>query len=135
MQKLSVAIKWVCLSGISAALVSCGGGGGDAGDATEFAAVPDAVNIKAGDGDLSCQGTAGIQTTFTIVGGQPPFRVVNSFPQYLYLDRTEVSGQDPKFKVTTLTGCGEDLTILVLDQHSRSSTIAFTVEKGDEITQ
>jgi len=135
MHKMNVTLKWVCISGVVATLVSCGGGGGDAGDSTEFAAVPDAVNIKAGDGDLSCQGTAGIQTTFTIVGGQPPFRIVNSFSQYLYLDRTEVSGQDPKFKVTTLTGCGEDLTILVLDQHSRSSTIAFTVEKGDEITE
>lgn len=135
MSKMSFILRSVCLFGSVAALASCGGGGGDAGDSAEFAAVPDAVNIKAGDGDLSCQGTAGIQTTFTIVGGQPPFRIVNSFPQYLFLDRTEVSGQDPKFKVTTLTGCGEDLTVLVLDQHSRSATVAFTVEKGDEITE
>ncbi|QCB46739.1 hypothetical protein [Hydrogenophaga sp. PAMC20947] len=117
-----------------ALLASCGGGGGDAGDSTEFAVVPATVSFKAGDGDTSCQYTKGTQLTFAIVGGQPPYRIVNSVPQYLQLDRTEATGKDPQFKVTTLTGCGDPLTILILDYHSQSASVEITIEKGDDAT-
>ena len=132
MKKVARPVGLMLALAFSALIASCGGGGGDAGDTTTFSAVPDEVNIKAGDGDLSCEFTAGYTTTFTIVGGQPPYRIVNSSTGRLKVDRTEATGQDPQFKVTTLEGCGEDLTVLVLDFHSQSATVAITIEKGDD---
>lgn len=115
------------------ALVSCGGGGGAAGDSDTFAVAPGEIKISHGKGDVTCSGSKGARTTVTIVGGQAPFRIVNSSPQLMSVDRTEVAGQDPQFVVTSLgQGCGEDLSVLVLDLFSKSVTFNLTLEKGDD---
>lgn len=117
-------------------LVSCGGGGDIAGDTDEFSVSPDAVKFTDNETRTtnvdSCIGVRGARTVFTIVGGQAPFRIVNSSPQYMDVDKTEVSGKDPKFTVTMNGGCGDPLTVLVLDYHSRSASVEISVEREKE---
>ena len=116
-----------------ATLASCGGGGDVAGDSEDFAVFPSEVkfedNAARTTNTESCVGVAGAKTVVTIVGGQPPFRIVNTFPQYVAVDKTEASGKDPKFVVTLTGSCGDPLTILVLDYHSKSASVAFTIER------
>lgn len=107
------------------AMVACGGGGDVAGDSTEFSTNPDELTIKS----AGCAG--GHQLFVSIVGGQPPYRIHNPYPGGLYIDRTEASGKDPRFKLTTLGGCMEEMPVLVLDYHSRSATFSVTVKEPD----
>ena len=110
-------------------LASCGGGGDNAGDSSEFSTSPDAWTTKVfGTSEGDCSAAYGSEIFVTIVGGQPPFRIQNPIPRSVRIDRTEASGKDPVFKVTSLGGCVDPATILVLDYHSQSTTFEFTVE-------
>lgn len=115
------------------ALASCGGGGDIAGDTSDFGVSPKEMEFTDNETRTasvdSCIGVRGARTVFTIVGGQAPFRIVNSSPQYMDVDKTEVSGKDPKFTVTLNGGCGDPLTILVLDYHSRSASVEISVKR------
>lgn len=116
------------LASIAAALVSCGGGGDAAGDSSEFSTSPTELtyNVTA-DSDGGCSEAAGAEAYVTIVGGQAPFRIQNPLPEFVRVDRTEATGKDPVFKVTSLGGCVDPATILVLDYHSQSATFTFSV--------
>jgi len=110
------------------ALVSCGGGGPVAGDAEGFSVFPEEVSWKVS----SCAVSGGGETTVAINGGQPPFRIVNSAPQFISVDRTEVTGKDPTFRVTTLRGCGDGLSVTVFDYHSRTAVFSVSIEEAEE---
>jgi len=120
--KLSAAVM------TSVVLASCGGGGPVAGDATGFAVFPEEVKWKVS----SCARSGGGETTVAINGGQPPFRIVNSAPQFIAVDRTEVTGKDPTFRVTTLRGCGDGLSVTVFDYHSRTAVFSVSIEEEEE---
>lgn len=112
-------------------LASCGGGGDIAGDSTEFVVSPSEVKltvISPVKGDCSSAAFSAA-TVFTIIGGQAPFRIVNASPaDGLTVDKTEVSGKDPKFSARPRGGCGDPFIITVLDYHSRVATVEYTVE-------
>lgn len=114
------------------ALASCGGGGDNAAGLTEFSVSPSEYTITGLKGDTLCQDTAGARRVVTIVGGTPPYRVVSANPQRAIVSSTEVTGKNPSFTVTTGTGCGDSLSILVLDYHSSSTTFSLTIEPGEE---
>lgn len=124
MKKLSLLSRVLTVSALSFAVVACGGGGDVAEDTEEFFTSPAEKTWQV----RSCDRSAGNEAIFTIVGGTPPYRIHNSLPRALSVDRVEVSGKDPKFKVTTLGGCLDPGTITVLDYHSRSTVVEITVE-------
>jgi len=106
-------------------LVSCGGGGDVAGDVGEMSLTPDEVKY----GPTSdCSVVTGESFWVTINGGQAPFRIHNTFPSFMQIDRTETTGKDPRFKVTLLGRCGEDISVAVFDYHSKQANIEITVE-------
>ena len=110
-------------------LISCGGGGDIAGDSTEFSVSPSEFKRTVlPDANGGCSRAVGNPVTFTIIGGQAPFRIVNASPHGLSIDKTETSGKDPKFRVTPSGGCGDPFVITVLDYHSRVATVEVTVE-------
>lgn len=120
-------MNWLKLVGIFATvgvLASCGGGGDVAGDTSEFFTTPSEFKW----GVSSCANSGGNEALFTIVGGTPPYRIHNSLPRYLSVDRVVATGKDPVFKVTTLGGCLDPGTITVLDYHSRTTIVEITVE-------
>lgn len=108
-------------------LASCGGGGDVAGDTDEFGVSPSEWKLTVPAG-YSCGASKGAYAVFTIIGGQPPFRIVSAFPESLEVDKTEATGKDPKFKVTSKGGCGDSMTITVLDYHSQTTTVGVTIE-------
>lgn len=111
-------------------LASCGGGGDVAGDTSDFALSPAEIKltvISAVKGDCSSSAFSA-PTTVTIIGGQPPFRIVNSAPDALLVDKTEASGKDPKFTVQPRGGCGDPFIVTVLDYHSQAVTLEYTVD-------
>lgn len=122
------------LMGLSAVLVlvSCGGGGDIAGDSKDFAISPDKWKREVpADENGGCTKAIGNPLTFTIVGGQAPFRIVNAAPHGLSVDKTEATGKDPKFTVTPAGGCGDPFTITVLDYHSKVATVEISVTVAD----
>lgn len=123
-------IKMMAAALSTAALVACGGGGDVAGDSMEFTTNVDEWTVKAlRKGE--CPG-AGNEVWVTIVGGQPPFRIRNPMPTVVQVDRTETSGKDPVFKVTTLgTACAE-FSITVHDYHSQMAAVEIKLEEGSE---
>ena len=133
MSKKMTIIKSICLVG-TIALSSCGGGGDVAAGLTDFSVSPEKFTLKAGDGDLTCIGTAGYETVVTIIGGVPPYRIVSTLPDQVRVSKTEVTGKNPTFSVITGTGCMEDISVTVLDYHSRSTVFSVTVEKGEDPT-
>lgn len=121
----------------SLVLTSCGGGGDIAGDSTEFSVSPDEYALKvSADGNGGCSGASTLQpVVFTIIGGQAPFRIVNSDPQAIQVDKTEATGKDPKFQVKyrNTSYCADPAVITVLDYHSRVATVEISVEvEGEE---
>lgn len=118
------------------ALASCGGGGDIAGDSSEFAVSPDEYALKVGpDRNGGCALASTLQpVVFTIIGGQAPFRIVNSDPQAIEVDKTEATGKDPKFQVKyrNTSYCADPAVITVLDYHSRVATVEISVEVEDE---
>lgn len=123
--------KHASLAVVSVALlVSCGGGGDVAGGGTEFEAVPEKLTLSITSTiENDCTGARGEPwTVVAIVGGQPPFRIINSDPARLEVDRTETTGKDPQFKVRpTGYACGE-IVVSVLDYHSKLATHTYKVE-------
>lgn len=124
-------LKFGYVVAASAFLVACGGGGDNAGDLTDFSTNIDEWTVKSAVPGCS---TGGAEKWVTIIGGQAPFRIRNSSPDNLQVDRTEVTGKDPVFKMTTLGGCAE-FTVTVLDYHSRVVSIDIKLEEGDEEEQ
>lgn len=112
-------------------LVSCGGGGDIAGDSTEFSVSPEEYKFTG----PSCSSASQFQAiVVTIVGGQGPFRIINSSPEALSVDKTEASGKDPQFRVSykNTNLCTDPATITVLDYHSRVATFEYSVEVEED---
>lgn len=122
-------LKLVGVVGVVAVLASCGGGGDVAGDTEEF--FTDPAEFKWGVASCAPEASSGNEVLVTIVGGTPPYRIHNSIPKYLSVDRVVATGKDPVFKVTTLGGCMDPGTITVLDYHSRTTVVEIVVEVAD----
>lgn len=125
--------KVLCGGSMALALVSCGGGGDVAGDVEDFEVSPKEWKREVPpDANGSCSRAKGNPVTFTIIGGQPPFRIVNASPHGLTIDKTEATGKDPKFTVTPAGGCGDPFIITVLDYHSQVATVEVAVTIVEE---
>jgi hypothetical protein len=112
-------------------LVSCGGGGDIAGDSTEFSVTPDEYKFTG----PSCSSASRFQPiVVTIVGGQAPFRIINSSPETLSVDKTQATGKDPQFRVSykNTNLCSDPATVTVLDYHSRAATFEYSVEVEED---
>jgi hypothetical protein len=110
------------------ALAACGGGGDVAGDYDGFTTNVEEWVVR---GQSGCPG-AGHEVWVTIIGGQPPFRIHNPRPSIVQVDRTEVSGKDPVFKITTVgTACAE-FAVTVHDYHSRMAAVNIQLEDGSK---
>lgn len=120
------------------ALTSCGGGGDVAGDSAEFAVSPKENTLKLGAG-ASCSDASQVPpVVVTIIGGQPPYRIVNSSPEALVVDKTEATGKDPQFRVSYYKNavvCVNPGTITVLDYHSQVASFEYSVEVEEATTE
>ena len=117
-----------------ATLASCGGSSSTSGGQTDFSVVPGEIELTFADGNTTCYVSPGsdyTQTVVTVVGGTPPYQIVNSAPQYVATSVTELETDNASFTVYSLGGCGE-FNILVLDNLSRSVSFQITHTPGDD---
>lgn len=117
------------------ALASCGGGGAATGGLTEFSVVPNEWTLTFPKGNTVCAVNPSNypSVTLTIVGGTPPYRIVNSNPQTQAVSANSLDGKNPTLTVFHTGGCGDSLGILILDSLSRTVNFSATYEAGEEL--
>ena len=121
----SLALASVALVGV---LTACGGGGDDAGSLTEFNIQPATVTFTAPAGTATGVCTGGGSQDVFVYGGAAPYRVDNSLPDYVSINKAEVGSPGENFTLTVLGGCVTNGTIIVRDRLGRQQI--FTVNNA-----
>jgi len=110
------ALRFLLSAAGAAVLVSCGGGSDESGSPTAFSVVPDTVAFTAPSGTTTGKCVGGGTAQVFVYGGVAPFRVDNTAPGYLAVDRTTVDNKGGSFNVTALGGCIATGQIVVVDK-------------------
>jgi len=125
--KLTPLNRIAVLAAAAGLLTSCGVGGDDeAGSPTKFSVVPSSIKVTGPTGACA----AGANGTVFVYGGAAPYRLSNTVPDYVTLDRTEVSHPAESFTVTFTGGCLDPGTIAVEDSLGNLVTLTLTNAKG-----
>ena len=129
------------------ALTACGGGGDNAGDVSTFSVVPAGFTWTraATCPDMTPGGGDSIHT---INGGQAPFRVRSANGLTVGLASAAnawvappagmlnaegdlvLTGKDPKFAIRASLGCPSEVSVIVLDYHSKRVAVTITTAGG-----
>ena len=121
---------WVSLGGLTAcvlALVGCGGGGNESGKPDLLYAAPEGVAVTGPLG--SC--AIGTGPTVFVYGGQPPYKLDNSLPQGMQLDKQTVQDSGQGFTITFVNGvCMEGIPITIEDDMGRVLSVPFSNTEG-----
>lgn len=106
---------------------ACGGGGDDeAGSFTAFSVAPDKIGFK--DGSVSGCALGGSVGTIYVYGGAAPYRIDNTAPAFMTVDRTTVSDRGGSFNITaTGYGCLSPGLINVIDKNDRKVDVTVTL--------
>jgi hypothetical protein len=116
----------VALSVCVAALVGCGGGGDDnAGSLTPFSVVPDEFKVTTTADGCPVGGTPP-QGTFFVYGGAAPYRLDNTSPDRVALNKTIVNERGGSFTATFLGGCVVPMHVVIVDANDRQVTVELT---------
>jgi len=121
-----------------AALASCGGGGDESGSPTAFSIVPDTFTIE---GDPPAPGSpAGTKGTCAVggpavevfvYGGTAPFRIDNTLPAYVSINKQTVQHKGESFSLTFLGGCFDAGKIAVVDSLDNQVVLTLTNKPGE----
>lgn len=130
---MSISIcRLVMASAAALTLASCGGGGDVAGGGGDMSLSPSDYSISIGEGSECGVASIAPPVVVTIVGGQPPFQIINSHPGALVVDRAVATGKNPMFLVSysaSATVCTNPGTITVLDYNSRVAVFTYNVKR------
>jgi hypothetical protein len=108
-------------------LAACGGGGNESEPYETMVASPSGVKVTGSP--TAC--AVGPGPTVYVFGGQPPYRLSNSVPGAMMLDRSVLSDRGDGFAVTFINGaCIEELPVVVVDANGQVLSVPFTNELG-----
>ena len=119
-------LQWVVVLAGAAMLNACGGGGDDSGSPTAFSVVPADITVTGGVGTCGA-GTVG---QVFIYGGQPPYRIDNTVPAYVSINKTQVDHKGESFSVTFLGSCVDPGSIVIVDALDHQVTLTVHSVKG-----
>jgi hypothetical protein len=106
------------------ALAGCGGGGNESGPPDSIEVSPAAVTV--GEANVCF---AGLGPKVYIHGGRPPYKLSNTVPQGMRLDRSVVQNSGDSFTITFINGvCMENMPIVIEDEMGRLAKV--TVNNG-----
>lgn len=107
-------------------LASCGGGGdAEAGSPTTFSVVPSTVTFSAPVGTATGVCLAGGTSKIFVYGGTAPYRIDNTIPDYVSVDKTEVSDRGGSFTVSVIANaCLSKGSIVVVDKLDHIVTLS-----------
>jgi len=121
MQQLKATVLLVATAGL---LAACGGGGDqNAGAPTALTLSPNTVTFKPAAGATTGTCSGGGTAVITVLGGAAPYQIVNNFPAYVMVDKSQVSDRGGSFTVTMVGGCLSPGTITVIDALSNFVTL------------
>jgi hypothetical protein len=110
-------------------LAACGGGGDDeAGSPTTFSIQPATVTFTAPEGSASGVCFGGGSQDVYVYGGAAPYRIDNTAPDYLAVNKTKVDNRGGNFTVTTVGGCLTNGILVIVD--SLDKQVIFTVNNN-----
>lgn len=122
---------WLALSSSSLAfLAGCGGGGDDeAGSPTAFSTVPSTLTVTAlapaAGGPPTGRCVSGYAGEVFVYGGIAPYRLDNTAPGALILNKTEVGDRGGSFIVTFTGQCIAPGLVVVVDKLDRQVSVSF----------
>lgn len=109
------------------ALGGCGGGGDDnAGSLTPFSVVPDELTVETTNAGCPVNSASPPQGTFFVYGGAAPYRLDNTSPDRVALDKAVVNERGGSFTATFLGGCVAPSHVVIVDANDRQVTVALT---------
>ncbi|WP_141287348.1 hypothetical protein [Ideonella azotifigens] len=112
---------------VSLALSACGGGGNESGPPDAIQASPAAVAVTGPAGACA----TGLGPTVYLYGGTPPYKLKNSVPMALALDKSTVGLSGQGFTVTFTNGvCLDGMPVSVEDDMGRIIEVMFTNQMG-----
>lgn len=111
----------------SAVLISCGGGGDDeAGSLTPFSVVPSTLTFTAAVGSPPGVCPAGFGAEVFIYGGAAPYRLNNSAPDAVILNKSQVGDRGGSFTVTFTGQCVDPASVVIVDKNDRQVILTLT---------
>lgn len=103
-------------------LSACGGGGNESGQPDVLQASPAQVTITGGQDACA----AGVGPTVFLYGGTPPYKLKNSVPTAMTLDKSVVQDSGQGFTPTFTGQCLDNLPVSVEDDMGRVIEVYFT---------
>ena len=129
--KLKRSTATVALLVSAAALLNgCGGGGDDeAGSPTAFSVSPTTLTVNVPTGSTGCY--VGFVGTIFVYGGSAPYRLDNTAPDAIQLDRGTVDERGGSFNVSFINGvCLAPGTINIVDKLDHVITLTLNNKIG-----
>jgi len=99
------------LAAVLLSLTACGGGGNESGP-------PESIYLSATSVTVGTPGNCqtGLGPTVHVYGGTPPYKLANSVPQGMVLNKTVVQNSGDGFTITFTGVCLDSMPITVEDQ-------------------
>ena len=124
--------------GAAALVGGCGGGGGGddtAGSPTAFSVVPSEITLSVPEGNPGglpegrCYGTTGgAGGRIFVYGGAAPYRIDNTSPAYVVVDRTTVAHRGDFFQVDFTGNCTSSAILVIVDALDRQVHVTLVNE-------
>lgn len=111
------AVVLCLLAGVS----GCGGGGNESGPPDSLEVSPASVTVGTQDACIS-----GVGPTVYVYGGKPPYKLSNSVPQGMTLNRSVLQNSGDGFTITLLGVCMQNMPINIEDDMGRLSKVTVT---------
>lgn len=116
------------VTALIASLVSCGGGGDDAAGSSTPLSVQPATATVTSNSSTAC--SAGFAGEFFVYGGAAPYRLDNTAPDAMVLDRTSVSDRGGSFQVNFTGVCIGPALIVIVDKLDKQVVITLNNKLG-----
>jgi hypothetical protein len=127
---------------VAVALAACGGGGDDAaGSLTALSIDPATITVTTPQGTASGVCSGGSAGTVFVYGGAAPYRLDNTQPNIVALDKSTVGDRGGSFNVSYVTfgtlpngfpvgGCFGPVTVNIVDKNDRKVILTLNNKPG-----
>ena len=123
--------SWGALAWAALALLfpGCGGGGTESGSPEDIFVSPNEITVTGAPGACAL----GTGPTVHVYGGRPPYRLSNSVPSAMVLDKTEVEDSGDGFTIFFTSGiCVDGMPITIEDSMGNLATLTVTNQAGTD---
>jgi hypothetical protein len=122
-----------------ASLAACGGGDDDeAGSPTALSVVPSTLTLTAlqasAGGPPQGQCGGGMAGTVFVYGGAAPYRLDNTSPDLVTLNKSTVDSRGGSFTVTYIGGCFSPVSIVIVDKLDNQVVLELNNKPADAAT-